>query len=92
MISSCALASANTAAADESPRIHSTCSADDAARRPDGVDDQRPLIAGARHQRDPVARPDARADEPPGQGGHLLAELGSRHVLPVAGARSACAA
>ena len=54
-----------------------------AARGPDGVVDQRPLIAGMRHQPDPVAWPDAGGDEPLSQSGPVGAELRRRHILPV---------
>ncbi len=58
----------------------------DGARRPDRVVDQRPLIARPRHQGDPVTRFYPGLDNPPGKRRHLIAERGSGHVLPLAGA------
>ena len=60
----CLADSTTTATAPESDRIQLTCSADgglvdrhgDRAGGEDRVVDQRPLVAGAREQRDPVAR------------------------------------
>ncbi|GAA3145722.1 hypothetical protein GCM10020001_081010 [Nonomuraea salmonea] len=54
----------------------------DGADRPDGVVDERPLVAGARHERDPVAVLDAGRDQALGHLDHLVAELGRGHHRP----------
>ena len=52
------------------------------ARGPDGVVDQRPLVPGVRHQRDPVSGLDARRDQSLGHRRHLVLELARGHVVP----------
>ena len=56
----------------------------DRAGGQDRVVDQRPLIAGPGHQRDPVARLDAGRDQALGQRGDLGPERLGGHVPPVA--------
>jgi hypothetical protein len=58
---------------------------DDAAGRQDRVIEERPLEPRARHQRHPVARLDARRDEPGGQAACLGGELVPGDRLPAAG-------
>ncbi len=54
----------------------------DRAREPDGVVEQRPLVAGARQQPDPVAGVDARGDEALRDGRDLREELRGGDVEP----------
>ena len=61
------------------------------ARGPDGVVDDRPLVPGPRHQRDPVSRGDPRGDEPLGQRRHVVGELPGGDVLPAGVSRGALA-
>ena len=61
---------------------------DGRARGPDRVVDQRPLIPGVRHQRDPVPGLDARRDQALGQRGDLVPELAGGHVGPLPGQAS----
>lgn len=89
----CASLSTITATAPESPRIHWICSGElvsytgtvTAAGGPDREVEEDPLEAGARHQGDPVARPDAGGDESLGGGSDLGEELHRGHVGPHAG-------
>ena len=57
----------------------------DRARGPDRVVDQRPLVPGVRHQRNPVPGLDAGRDQPLGQRGDLVPELAGGHVRPLPG-------
>jgi hypothetical protein len=54
----------------------------DAAGRPDGEVDQRPLVPGPAHQGHPVAGLDPGRDQPLRQRRHLGTEAGARDVLP----------
>ena len=58
----------------------------DRADGPQRVVDQRPLVAGVRHERHPVAGRDAGRDEPLGERVHLVPELLGGDVPPAAGA------
>src|SRR5262249_6695215 len=62
----------------------------DGAGGPDGVVDERPLVAGMRHDRHPVAGGDAGGDQPLGERLHLVSELAGGDVFP--GAARALAA
>ena len=57
----------------------------DGARGPDGVVDQRPLVPGVRHQRDPVPGLDAGRDQSIGHRDDLAGELARGHVRPFTG-------
>ncbi len=54
----------------------------DRADRPERVVEQGPLVAGAGHQRDPVAVAHAAGEQALGEGEHLVAEVGGGDVLP----------
>lgn len=54
------------------------------ADRPQGEVEERPLVAGAGHDRDAVAEADALREEALGQGEDLVAELTGGHVPPLA--------
>ena len=55
----------------------------DGAGEPDGVVEERPLVAGLGEERDAVADLDARGDQPLGDGLHLVEELGGGDVGPL---------
>ena len=50
--------------------------------RPAGEVEERPLVAGTAHDRDPVARPEALRDEAGGDGVDLVVELARRDGAP----------
>ena len=54
----------------------------DTACGPDGEVGQRPLVTGLAHDRDPVARLDARGNQSLGEPAHLVMELARRDVDP----------
>jgi hypothetical protein len=53
------------------------------ADRPQREVEERPLVAGTGHDRDPVAEADALREQALGEGEHLVAELGGGHVPPL---------
>ena len=62
---------------------------DDGTRAPGGEVDERPLVARARHQGDPVAGCDPGGDQALGQAGDVVGEPAPRDVRPPAGGRLA---